>query len=139
MNISRARLLGLVCAAVIVSGCGEREKQDQLKAQNDIRAVGIMYHKYQKDQGKPPARLEDLKAYENDEVLADGYKALKDGRITVIWNAPTGDQPGGAGAVILAYFAKADADGKRMVITADALAKTMTEQEFQAAPKARPK
>jgi hypothetical protein len=120
-------------ALVLAAGC-----QGDQKKVNDLKMIGVAYHNFCDTFKRGPADEKELAPYyENDARLSE---ALRSGRYVFLWGVSVEDIQADAGttATVLAYEADAPAKGGH-VLMADASVRSMTPQEFQAAPKAKPR
>jgi hypothetical protein len=128
---------GMLILAVIalVPGCGMQQAAARAKRTNDLKAIGLAYHNYHQTFGKGPAKAEDLKEFLYDDASA--WNALQSGDVVLIYgvNIATG-MPQGASITVLGH--EKDASTKSgLVLLGDASVKSMTADEFKAAPKAQ--
>lgn len=82
---------------------------------------------------RPPSKLEDLKTQRT--LYSRGYAAIQHGNIVVAWGTDLAKVESPE-ATVLAYEKQTPTDGGS-VLMADGTIKTMTPQEFQAAPKGK--
>ena len=108
---------------------------DRLRASNDLKALVLAYHQHLDQKAKPPAGPEDLAPLlaGEDRLL----QALRQGQYVFIYKASLAKMTAGTSNTVLAYEKDAPTKGG-LVAMADGSVKTMTPQEFQAAPKAQP-
>jgi hypothetical protein len=90
----------------------------------------MMYRGGKASQGQIPARLADLKKYQ--QMYADGYRALEHGECVVFWGLDLNSAADNA--VILAYEKTTPQSGGS-VLFADGTVQEMTPAEFRTAPK----
>lgn len=109
--------------------------KDRAKLPTLLNQVGLAYQQMC-DEGNPPKGPEDL--LRNLGNGADYAKLLKDGDVVVIWGVKM-DKLQSPSQTILAYEKDADEHATRYVLMADTRVISMSEQEFQAAPKANAK
>lgn len=124
------RMLALI-ALVAAAGC-----QGDRKTMNDLKVLGVAYHNYCDANVHGPASEKDLAPfYENDARLSE---ALRTGKYVFLWNVGARDIVADSGlpSTVLAYEADAPTKGG-YVLMADASVRSMTPEEFQAAPKAK--
>src|SRR5262249_31014369 len=102
-----------------------------------LTEVGDLCRLYQSAKGKPPDKTADLAPFRT--VAASGYAALKSGEVVLRYGAAlssTAEEPGqGPDGEVLAYFADVPRGGGRVLLLNRAV-RTMTAEEFKAAPKA---
>ena len=96
-----------------------------------MQEIGRMYNGYTTDHKKPPQYLIDFNhPYEPANV--EGFIALRDGESIMLWG---GKLPGkNADSIVLAYEKEAPNNGG-LVLFQDGTIKTLTAEEFNAAPK----
>jgi hypothetical protein len=128
----------IAVVAVILLGCGgvQQAAQRQKRA-NDLKQIGLAYHNYLDAEQKAPSRAEDLQKYLLDSPPT--YQALLNGQYVMQWGATIQSMSAGAGTsnTVLGYEADVPTKGGN-VLFGDASVRTMTAQEFQAAPKGKP-
>jgi len=124
---------------VVPLGCGPSNVEftpDQIE-ESKIREVGQVLREYQLFKGKPPASMKDLQSAAGSSP--GGYELIKSGEVVVAWNATlpdTKEEPGsGSATEVLAYLKKVPQEGG-LVLMLDRTVRTMTADEFKAAPKA---
>jgi hypothetical protein len=100
---------------------------------NDLKAIVLAYHNCLDATRKPPGKPDDLAPYLKDDPKV--LNALRAGQYVVLWNSTIQGMVNGTSNTILAYEKDAPTKGG-VVAMADGVVKTMTAQEFQAAPKA---
>jgi len=96
-----------------------------------MQEIGRMYKGYTTDHKKPPQYLIDFNhPYEPANV--EGFIALRDGESIMLWG---GKLPGkNADSIVLAYE-KETPDKGGLVLFQDGTIKSLTAEEFNAAPK----
>src|SRR5262249_15435343 len=92
------------------------------------------YHNYLADMNKGPSRTEDMQKYLQDDPTT--YPALLNGQYVVLWGATLQSMTAGTSNTVLGYEADVPTKGGQ-VLMGDGSVRTMTVQEFQAAPKAK--
>jgi hypothetical protein len=111
---------------------------DRSHRQGELRKLGNAMYDYQNSKLKPPSRVDDLEAA---GFLKDGEVAgkVRSGRYEVVWNASLTDdeQPKGRANCLLAWDTQQEKDGSWLVMMGDTFCKTMSNDEFQRAPKLR--
>jgi hypothetical protein len=97
--------------------------------------IGDMINSYQLEHKKPPQKVKDLAAF--SETLPTGLGAARRGDVVVFWGvAPVESGSAGPEAQeILAYLKETPESGGG-VLTRDLTVKSLTAEEFKAAPKA---
>ncbi len=104
---------------------------------NALSEIGSIYRLYSEVSKKPPKNLKDFEPYR--EGTPNGIGAASRGEIVVLWGAKlndlteegTGDSPD----EVLAYMKDVPTKGG-MVLMKNRKIKSMTAEEFKAAPKA---
>jgi hypothetical protein len=92
---------------------------DKTKARHYMEQIGIFYHAYVAENGKPPTKLDDfLKYIERDS--RDEYKMLKEGNF--LWNAKAGTDSN----KVLCYEKDPDLDDNRIVLMGDGSVQQMS-------------
>jgi hypothetical protein len=136
------RMLGYslsVALTLCTAGCGsDAPKPAAPDAQQRIALndVGELYRIYQLRTKKPPRSPKDLEASEMGGP--NGMAAIRNSDVIVQWGATLpdlGEEPGaGSSKEVLAYEKKVPEQGG-LVLMLDRTVKTMTPEEFKAAPK----
>jgi hypothetical protein len=105
----------------------------------DLETIWLMYVTYQEATGKPPTKAEDLEGHQ--QKYSSSYQKLLKGNYVFVWNVSlrNKEERKPLEKVILGHEAKVHANGKRAVVLCGGSAKSMTEKEFQAAPRAEGK
>lgn len=139
---------GLVATCVLVVGChgttgssgasGESEEAIPLKYTQrkvNLKMVGLAYiNAFTTRSGKALTGLADLKSHYEADREKELTKALEEGAIVVLWGVDL-KKPGNPDKVI-AYERDPDAEGKRMVVSANGVVRYLGEESFRAAPRA---
>lgn len=128
-----AALLGL--AAI---GCGPSNRPPTADEAADglLLQVGDMYRMYQISHKRPPSKVADFDSAR--AVAGNAYEALKSGQIVVLYGATMVDlkeEPGPASSDVVLAYEKAVPESGGKVLLLDRHVKTMTAEEFKAAPK----
>jgi hypothetical protein len=138
------KVAGTVCLLVVAFvflgtvGCGDNARQKKF---SDLMYLGLLYHEHQdKYSGRAPSKVEDLEevAIERQPKGKDALQGLKDGGYVFLWGAKLSDvrkTAAGWSGTVLCYERDVPARGG-LVVMVDAAVKTMTADEFKAAPKA---
>jgi len=122
----------LLISLILFTGCGKTEQSDPpASSMVKMQEIGRMYKGYTTDHKKPPQYLIDFNhPYEPANV--EGFIALRDGESIMLWG---GKLPGkNADSIVLAYEKVAPNNGG-LVLFQDGTIKTLTAEEFNAAPK----
>jgi hypothetical protein len=95
---------------------------------NQLANFSLAYFQYHTLNGQGPSRVEDIK----DLLDRDMIEALKEGTCVAIWGLrnPSSD-------AIVAYVNNTDSSKTRIVATGDGKARRISQQEFDAAMKAK--
>lgn len=122
----------LLISLILLTGCGKTEKSDPpATAMVKMQEIGRMYKGYTTDHKKPPKNLIDFN-HPYEPANMEGYTALRDGESIMLWG---GKLPGkNADSIVLAYEKEAPNNGG-LVLFQDGTIKTLTAEEFNAAPK----
>jgi hypothetical protein len=127
------------CLALLAAGCGgsnQRFTADQAAEYNLIQ-VGELYRHHQALKNRPPAKLADLNGVR--VIGANAYEAVRSGKIVLRYGATlpdTGEEPGQTPSdEVLAYEKQVPVNGGK-VLMLNRTVRTMTAEEFNAAPKA---
>ncbi len=125
-GVGTAMVIGLLV------GCsGESVPQGHIAGrEEELREVWDMYKAHLDARKRPPARLQDLNPYEPSAI--NGFGALRDERVILLWG---GSAPSGQKDRVLAYEKGVPEKGGSVLLQ-DGTVKTMTADEFKAAPKA---
>jgi len=147
-GLATRRAFELLATCLLVAGChggtassgpsGESEEDIPLKYTQrkvNLKLVGLAYfNAFTTRNGKPLTGLADLKpSYEADREK-ELTKALEEGAIVVLWGVDL-KKPGNPDKVI-AYERDPDAEGRRMVASANGVVRYLAEESFKAAPRA---
>jgi hypothetical protein len=139
---SRMIVLGLL-AGVLLPGCGGGGgggggEGTNPKAADDLRRFGMAFHAMNDAERRGPAKPEELEKY-SDPADKEAYANLRAGKYVFLWNVSLQDMlADGPSNLVLAYEKDAPTKGGQ-VLMGDGFAKHMTAEEFQKAPKAKPK
>jgi hypothetical protein len=98
-----------------------------------MQELAEVYQYLAHEKEPPPSRLEDLRPYEAS--MPNAWPAIEGGQYVVFWGVGLSGTPEAANTV-LAYDKDAPTQGGA-VLMRNGTVKTLTAQEFQAAPKAR--
>jgi hypothetical protein len=105
-----------------------------MRRTNDLKQIVLAYHNHvDANRGRPPARAEDLGPFVENDARILG--ALKSGEYVILWNSTFQAMTAGTSNTVLGYEKQTPEKGG-LVAMADGSVKTMTAQEFKAAPKA---
>lgn len=133
---------GVVLAMLlgISGGCGsgegaaavsEETVQDRFLT-GALQETGELFRFRETDTGKPPTKAGDFLKYEKG--LPTGYKLINEGQIVPVWGAKIQE---GASDRVLAYEKKTPESGGLVLMQDGTTVKSMTADEFKAAPKAQ--
>jgi hypothetical protein len=95
---------------------------------NQLKNFALAYFQYQTLNGKGPSRLDDIK----DSLDANTIEAFKEGSCVAVWGLSQLSSD-----TIVAYVKDPDSYGTRVVATGDGQARRLSQQEFDAAMKAK--
>jgi hypothetical protein len=95
---------------------------------NQLANFSLAYFQYQALNGQGPSRIEDIK----DSLDANTIAAFKEGTCVAIWGLHNPSS-----STIVAYVNYTDSSGTRIVATGDGKARRISQQEFDAAMKAK--
>ena len=99
---------------------------DKTKARVYMEQIGIFYHAYVAENGKPPAKLDDFLEYIKRDSRNE-YQMLKEG--SFVWNAKAGTDSNKA----LCYEKDPDLDDNRIVLMGDGSVQQMSTADFDKA------
>jgi hypothetical protein len=105
---------------------------------NQMKVIGIAVHNVIDALHRGPSNMEELTPYlpVGDPLSAEALKRLRKGDIQIVWMAAP-QQVEGNSRVLIAWEARPDASGNRVVLYVDGRPGViLTEQEFQTKPKA---
>ncbi len=135
----RRHLGWIICLGLAASGCGGSErpgtKEDMLRT--SINDVGDIYRTFVVMNKKPPKTLKDLASLEG--MSPAGVVAVKSGEVIVRFGAnlpDTDPEPGKSSSDEVLAYEKQVPEGGGKVLMLDRTIRTMTADEFKAAPKA---
>ncbi len=144
MNVKR-RLAGLglpLVAAGLVAGCGSNKSAGVPAVPMSTLAlneVGEMYRSYEVQNKKAPTKAQDFMGFR--AAFPNGCQSLNSGAVVAQWGVMLSDlsEGGGGGGdsgdEVLAYEKDAPEKGGQ-VLMKNRTVKTMTAQQFKAAPRA---
>ena len=93
-----------------------------------LKNFSLAYFQYQTLNGKGPSRVEDIK----DSIDANMIAALKEGTCVAVWGLRNP-----SASTVVAYVKDPDSYGTRVVAMGDGSAQRMSQQDFDAAMKAK--
>jgi hypothetical protein len=137
---TRYRILSLALLLFPLAGCDSTSQTPPADATEAaaLQQVGEMLRDYQLSNGSPPQTLKQLQA--NSGASLGGFEQLKSSGIVVIWGATlpdTKEEPAGSpDEDVLAYSKDAPEKGGAVLLLNRTI-RTMTADEFKAAPKAK--
>jgi hypothetical protein len=99
---------------------------DKTKAREYMHQIGIFYHTYVAENGKPPAKLDDFLEYIKRDSRNE-YQMLKDGNF--LWNAKAGTDSN----KVLCYEKDPDLDDNRIVLMGDGSVQQISTADFDKA------
>jgi hypothetical protein len=128
-------LASCLLMSVPVPGCAPREVANSPELYNvgTLEEVGELYRSAGARKKQPPTSKADLAR--NRDLFLGGYQALDRGEIIVYWGVSVspGDETGKSD-VVLAYKSDVPTNGGPVLLK-NLTIKTMTAEQFQAAPK----
>jgi hypothetical protein len=139
--------LALILGVFFLAGCsgggsggggGFPDPRQEQRDKEDLRTLGIAFHDMDFSSPKPPAKPDDLgPSVKNDQRLLG---RLRSGEIVFLYNVRLDQMIAGAGATntILAYLKDVPTNGG-WVLFGDASIRKLSADEFNKAPKAKPK
>lgn len=104
----------------------------------NLTLIGQLYQKYCNDKKKAPGGPDDLLSVANSQEEKDAVQAIKDGKLTVIWNMDLNDSkafPDGTNNTVLGYSNATFSDA-RMVLYASGKMEGIPDVEFKKKPQA---
>src|SRR5262249_29832507 len=134
----RANAAAAVIAGVVIlllAGCGKKKEAspEVSERKTEFKEIWEVYNLFIREKKRAPTNLADLKPYALG--FSEGIKALRDGQCVVIWGVDpynTSD----AASKVFAYEKDVPQQGG-LVLLASGRIKSMTAEEFQAAPKVK--
>jgi hypothetical protein len=135
----RRHLAWICCLGLAAVGCGgsSRPVTQEDMLETSLNDVGDIYRTFVVMNKKPPKKLGDLAPLER--MSPAGIVALRSGKVVVRFGANLPDtdiEPGNSSSdEVLAYEKQAPESGGK-VLMLDRTIRTMTADEFKAAPKA---
>jgi hypothetical protein len=132
-------LLGIGLLAV--SGCGGDSKTNtgprEFSNADTLHEVAGMLRNHMAAKSAGPSKVADLAPFEIE--YPRGFAAVKSGAVVVIWGAKVAGEGGtGAQGMIVAHMKDVPTNGGEVVLD-NGDVKTLTAEEFKAAPKAAAK
>lgn len=134
------RILCLTLLLPPLAGCGPTGASSTADPSEAaaLQQAGEMLREFQLSTGSPPQTLKQLQS--NAGATPGGFERLRSSGIVVVWGAPlpdTKEEPGGSpDEDVLAYGKDAPEKGGPVLLLNRTI-KTMTADEFKAAPKAK--
>lgn len=150
--MGRKRLTPVLFFAALPLGCGGGEPapapaagggehrwsehvvrgKELTKHRNILQQIGLFYQNYVAETGKPPATVEDFKAYIQREGREE-VKAIDDGRIIFVPGARTDS------VSVLAYEKEPDLNGSQEVVMTDGSVKSVPAGDLKKSLATQPK
>ena len=141
----RCGALPLIFGVLFLAGCsggssggggGFPDPRQEQRDKDDLRTLGIAFHDMEFSSPKPPAKPDDLgPSVKNDQRLLG---RLRSGEIVFLYNVRLVQMTDGATNTILAYLKDVPTNGG-LVLFGDGAVRKITADEFNKAPKAKPK
>jgi hypothetical protein len=133
-NSSTRRAILRGSLGLILAGCGGAPEPTPMPPdEQGIKQFAELYRSYTKKNKRAPKSLKEL------NVRGQGYpgavEMLQSGRIVVQWGAPLTPE-GTSTDAVLAYLKEVPEQGGQVLLQDGWTIKTMTADEFKAAPKA---
>jgi hypothetical protein len=131
--------LAACCLALLSAGCGggsNPPRTPENVARDNLTQVGELCRNYQFARKKPPLKLSDLST--SRSMAGNGYHALETGDIILLYNAMLPDldeDPGHADTSEILAYGKDVPTGGGPVLLLNRTIKSMTPEEFKAAPR----
>jgi hypothetical protein len=130
--LAAAGSLGLL----LLYGCGGGTGSSSVSTQNDLKAIGIGYHKFHGDKKRGPKDADELYPYV-EKVDQPAAKALKEGNFVFVYGVGIDDMTPTA-EYVLAYH-KDVPDKGGAVLMGDATVKLVSASDFKNAKLAKAK
>jgi len=105
-----------------------------------LNFIGQLYQRCLTANKKPPSGPDDLLPLAKAQEEKDAVQAIKDGKLTIIWDVNLNDDkqfPDGKSNTVLGY-ANATLGGARQVLMADGKFTTLDDADFQKKTQAKP-
>lgn len=128
-----AALAAFAALAVACSGFTQGVKDGM-----NLTIIGQLYQKYCDTKKKAPANSDDLLSVATTKEEKDAVQAIKDGKLTLLWNVDLNDPkqfPDGKGSTVLGY-SNATVSDARMVLYADGKMEGIPDADFKKKPQA---
>jgi hypothetical protein len=134
------RMVGLAFLVLPLAGCGPSGASSTADPAEEraLRQVGEMLREYQMSVGSPPQTIKQLQA--NAGSSPGGFENLKSSGVVVVWGAPlpdTKEEPGGSPDEDVLAYGKDVPEKGGAVLLLNRTVRSMTADEFKAAPKAK--
>jgi uncharacterized Zn finger protein (UPF0148 family) len=110
---------------------------DVQEVKNAMKQIGLAYHNYVSTSGKAPLKMQDLMQHMERNAMIE--KMLTDGSVEFVYGVRPEDMTQGSSNMLLAWEKDADNLGRRVVLFADGSVDVLTEDDFQAKPRAQPR
>jgi len=125
-------------ASLLIAGCGAPTVENSPAVYDDsaLSEVRDMYELYSKTNKKAPKSLKDFSLFSDGSPT--GFSAIKQGNVVVIWDVELNPEREADSADEVLAFAKEVPENGGAVLMKNRSLKTMTAEEFKAAPKAGP-
>jgi len=128
------RCLAVVALVGLLAGCGSSRPAagEATEEATTLQEVNDLLHAAASS-GHPPAKLGDLDRHK--ALFPRAYEAVKSGKVVVLWGTPPkGEGEVGKDEVVIAYDKEVPTNGGHVLLSAGTI-KTMSADEFRAAPK----
>lgn len=135
--LASVRFLLIGLGVGLVLGCGKRELvvEEQEPSRDNLLEIVAAYRHAQQQLGRPPRRLEELRAHFAKPDRADGLlRSPTDGELyEIAWGADVHTPPPDQGTPILLAYERKGSNGKRWVATIWGTTRPLTDAEFKQA------
>ncbi len=137
---NRHRIFSLAFLLLPLAGCGPSGASSTSNPSEEaaLQQVGEMLREYQLSNGSPPHTIKQLQA--NAGASPGGFEQLRSSGIEVVWGATlpdTKEEPGGSPDEDVLAYGKDVPERGGAVLLLNRTVRTMTADEFKAAPKAK--
>lgn len=130
MSFTGLMVVGLLAGCQGAKSSNSGDPQDAFR-RGAFSEVGELLTIYSQENSKPPTKVEDLKKYQVG--WPGGYNEIRSGEIIIVWSALVNAS---ATDKVLAYQKATPESGGLVLMQDGATVRSMTADEFKAAPKA---
>jgi hypothetical protein len=111
---------------------------DRVNRTNQLKVIGLAVHNFMNEKARGPADADELAPYLIDSLGVETLQRLRKRDIEMVWNAANlPQQTDGNSNVLIAWEARPEPDGKRLVVFLDGHTDLLPEAQFQTTLKAR--